>query len=189
MEITNWIMIIAVFAGPIVAIRLTRYLDNKKEERERKLLIFKTLMATRAIPLSPQHVEALNKIDLEFNPKIKKEKEVIDAWKAYLDLLNSTTMPVEQWSLKRVDFLVDLLHKMAQVLDYEFDKTTIKNSSYYPRIYGEVEEIQTLLRGWIKQLMENKIAIPMYVVNLPPVNPPIKDEKKENNEEKKPSEA
>jgi hypothetical protein len=168
-------MILAVFAGPIVAVRLTRYLDNKKEVRERKLMVFKTLMATRAIPLSPSHVEALNKIDLEFNPKVKKEKEVIEAWKAYLDLLATTNIPQDQWIIRRVDLLVDLLHKMAQVLDYGFDKTTIKNSSYYPRVYGEVEEIQTAVRGWVKQLIEQKSAIPMYVTNFPPLKQPEED--------------
>jgi hypothetical protein len=167
MEIANWLMISAVFAGPIVAVRLTRYLDNKKEIRERKLMIFKTLMTSRAAPLSPYHVEALNRIDLEFDPNVRKEKEVIEAWKAYLDLLATTGITPEQWTIRRIDLLVDLLHKMAQVLDYEFDKTTIKNSSYYPKVYGEVEEIQTAVRGWVKQLIEQKSAIPMYVTNFP----------------------
>ncbi len=48
MTITDWLMITAVFLGPIVAVRLTRYLDDRKEVRARKLEIFKTLMATRA---------------------------------------------------------------------------------------------------------------------------------------------
>lgn len=48
MTIADWLMILAVLLGPIIAVRLTRYLDTKKEERERKLSVFKTLMATRA---------------------------------------------------------------------------------------------------------------------------------------------
>ncbi|WP_416208208.1 DUF6680 family protein [Halomonas sp.] len=55
-------MITAVFLGPVVAVRLTRYLDNQKEIRERKVNIFKTLMATRAYTVSWAHVEALNRI-------------------------------------------------------------------------------------------------------------------------------
>jgi hypothetical protein len=172
MEIANWLMIAAVFAGPIVAVRLTRYLDNRKEIRERKLWIFKTLMSTRAAILSPHHVEALNRIDLEFDPKVTKDKEVINAWKAYLDLLADTNIPQEQWNIRRVDLLVELLHKMAQVLNYEFDKTTIKNSSYYPRGYTEVEEVQAALRKWIKELIEKRSAVPMYVTNFPPTKPP-----------------
>ncbi len=141
-------------------------------------MVFKTLMGTRAASLSLPHVEALNKIDLEFDPRIKKEKDVIDAWKTYLDLLGTTTLTPEQWNIKRIDLLVELLHKMANVLDYEFDKTTIKNSSYYPRLFGEADEIQLAIRGWIRQLIDRKTAIPMYVTNFPPVNPPWEDTQK-----------
>ncbi len=31
MDLTNALMIFAIFAGPIVAVRLTRYLDDRKE--------------------------------------------------------------------------------------------------------------------------------------------------------------
>ena len=88
MTIADWLMIAAVFLGPIVAVRLTRYLDNQKEIKERKLEIFKSLMATRAYTVSWLHVEALNRIDLEFDAN--RDREVVEAWKEYLDLLNDT---------------------------------------------------------------------------------------------------
>lgn len=72
MSNTEIIMVLAVFLGPVVAVRLTRFLDDRKEVRERKLWIFKTLMATRAYTLAQTHVEALNRIDLEFEPTIQK---------------------------------------------------------------------------------------------------------------------
>lgn len=56
----------------------------------------------------------------------EKEKAVIEAWKAYLDLLGDKSITGEQWGIKRVDLLVELLHKMAVVLDYDFDKTHLK---------------------------------------------------------------
>ena len=63
MTIADWLMIAAVLLGPIIAVQLTRHLDNKKEERERKLEVFKTLMATRAYTVSWDHVVALNRIE------------------------------------------------------------------------------------------------------------------------------
>jgi hypothetical protein len=167
MTIADWIMIFAVLLGPVVAVQLTRYLDDKKEIRERKLWIFKTLMASRAATLSPFHVEALNRIDLEFDPNNKSEKEVINAWKAYLNLLSDKDIPPEQWGVRRADFLVDLLHKMANVLNYEFDRTTIRQSSYFPRSHSELEEDQTAIRKGMKDLIEGKKVIPMYVTNFP----------------------
>ena len=165
MTIADWLMILAVLSGPVVAVRLTRHLDNQKEIRERKVDVFKTLMATRAYTISWPHVEALNRIDLEFDLSNKKEKAVIEAWKEYLDLLNNTNIPIEQWGVKRVDLLVELLHKMAQVLDYDFDKTHIKNSSYSPRVHGETEEENAALRRGLIEVLGGNRSIPMHITN------------------------
>ncbi|MFT6910280.1 MAG: hypothetical protein ACJAS1_007008 [Oleiphilaceae bacterium] len=172
MQIQDWLMIGAVLVGPIIAVQLTRFIDNGKEKRDRKLNIFKTLMATRAYSISPQHVEALNRIDLEFSNVHKKEREVVYAWKEYLDLLANKEMPREQWATKRIDLLVDLLHKMASVLSYEFDKTHIKNSAYAPVAHGDIEEQQNAIRIGIIDILDGKRALPMYVTNLPPQSLP-----------------
>lgn len=162
MTISDWLMIGAVLAGPIIAVQLTRHLDNRREVRDRKLSIFKNLMATRSYVTSWVHVEALNRIDLEFDTNRPKEREVIDAWKAYLDHLNSfNAMPVDQWITRRVDLFVDLLHKMALVLDYNFDKTHIKNSSYAPKAHGDLEAEQMQLRQMAIELLEGKRPLPV----------------------------
>lgn len=169
MTIADWLMILAVLLGPVIAVQLTRYLDNQKEERERKLNVFKTLMATRAYTVSWDHVVALNRIDLEFDRKKSDEKAVIDAWKAYLDLLNERNLTNEQWNVKRVELLVELLHTMAKVLDYDFDKTHIKNSSYAPIAHSNIEEELRLLRvGMIAVLAGNR-SIPITLGTSSPV--------------------
>ena len=163
MTVTDWIMIAAVFLGPIVAVRLTRYLDNQKEIKERKVDIFKTLMATRAHTVSWLHVEALNRIDLEFDKN--QERKVIEAWKEYHDLLKDVNIPIEQWESKRVDLLVELLHKMAIVLGYDFDKTHIKNSSYAPRAHGDTEVQQTTLREGLLEVLAGKRSVPISIIS------------------------
>lgn len=170
MTLNDWLTLLAVLLSPLIAVQVTRHLDNKKEVRERQLWIFKTLMATRASSMSQHHVDALNRIDLEFKAQSKKDKDVIEAWKAYLDLLGTDQMAIEQWNLRRVDLLVDLLHKMAQVLDYSFDKTTIKNSSYYPRGFGALEEEQGAIRRGVKELLDGQRPLQMYVTNFPPLD-------------------
>ncbi len=167
MTISDWIMIVAVLSGPIIAVQLTRYLDDKKEERERKIQLSKTLMATRAYTVSWDHVVALNRIDLEFDKSNKKEKAVIDAWKEYLDLLSDKNLSPDQWGVKRLDCLVELLHKMAQVLDYDFDKIHIKNSSYSPVAHGNIEDEQRAIRTGLIEALDGTRPIPMKIVNWP----------------------
>ena len=171
-KITDIVMILAVVIGPIVAVQLTRYLDNKKEERERKLQVFKTLMETRAYNVSWQHVAALNRIDVEFY----KNKKVITAWKEYLDQLNSPITDNNLWADKRLNLFVELLYIMAQSLNYDFDKTHIKNSSYSPKAHGSFFDEQHV-RDELKSIRENALKmltgqtpIPMEITNWP--NPP-----------------
>ena len=163
LKISDWIMITAVFLGPIIAVQLTRYLDNKNEVKNRKLELFRALMSTRAYNISWDHVIALNRIDIEFDSKISKEKDILDSWKSYLDLLNDKTFTPENWNTRRIDLLVDLLHKMALVLDYDFDKTHIKNSAYSPVAHGNSEQEINEIRAGLIKVLKGELPIPIQV--------------------------
>lgn len=167
MTIADTLIILATLMGPVIAVQVTRFLDNKKEERGRRLQVFKTLMATRAYTISPPHVEALNRIDLEFSSNKKPDKKVVEVWRQYLDLLGNKSLSPEQWDLRRVDLLVELLYAMGQALDYDFDKTQIKNGTYSPVAHGRIEEEQQAVRTRVLEVLEGKRAIPMLVTNLP----------------------
>lgn len=67
--LTDLVMIVAVVVAPIFAVQVQKWLEIFREQRGRKLWVFKTLMATRAENLSSEHVKALNMIDLEFRGK------------------------------------------------------------------------------------------------------------------------
>ncbi len=167
MTISDYLMISAVLLGPIIAVQLTRHIDEIKEIKQRKLNIFKMLMSTRAYALSWDHVMTLNRIDLEFDKRIPKEKEVIEAWKAYLDLLNDSEMNPEHWATRRVDLLVELLYKMSLVLNYDFDKTHIKNSSYAPSIHSLTEDQQSQIRQGLIDILNGDKTVPMTITNWP----------------------
>jgi hypothetical protein len=110
-------------------------------KKDRKLNIFKTLMATRGARLSFEHVRALNMIDTEFYGEIK----IIDAWKCYLDCLNenpSGENEFNSWSSKKDDLFVTLLSTMATSLSYHFDSVHLKKAIYLPRAHGEEIEYQ-----------------------------------------------
>ncbi|NDV14207.1 hypothetical protein GZH52_15665 [Crenobacter sp. HX-7-9] len=159
--------------SPLIAVQVTRYLDDRNEVQGRKLQVFKTLMATRAYTLAPAHVEALNRIDLEFSSKIPTEKAVLDVWQQYLDHLgNPQQLDAPTWGNKRIDLLVDLLHAMGKSLGYDFNKTQIKNGTYSPVAHGQIESEQGRMRQMTLELLEGKRVLPMHVTNLPPTELP-----------------
>jgi hypothetical protein len=152
------IYMITILVSPLLAVQVTESLQKRKEARGRRLWIFKTLMATRASRIAHDHVQALNMIDLEFRGGGRGSKTVIEAWKAYLNHLN-TQMPPEVWAPRGDDLFFDLLFAMAQSLGYNMDKTDIRSTSYFPTGHSRLEDENARVRTYIRELLEGKRAL------------------------------
>lgn len=154
---SNWITALAILLAPLLALQVSVLLNQYREKRQRRLSVFKTLMSTRAAQLSSNHVQALNMIDVEFYG----EKEVIRAWKAYLDHLGEAQESPELWGSRQLGLFIDLLDEMATSLGYDFDRTTIKNTSYFPEGHGQMEEEQLKIRRGLVELLSGERHIPI----------------------------
>jgi len=165
MNTTEILTLIAIFTGPIVAVQIQKYIERNRDTRNRKVNIFKTLMATRGTVLSYEHVETLNRIDLEFSNK-KKYKKVIDSWKEYFDNLSqqATDDQLAVWSARNDELLANLLFEMGKALNYDFDKILIKRNVYSPVGHNNVERELQALRHGILDLLNGNTAVPMTVI-------------------------
>ncbi|MDA3800188.1 MAG: hypothetical protein PF692_14055 [Kiritimatiellae bacterium] len=176
MAVSNTAMVLAVVAGPILAVQAQKLIETWRDKRQRKVWVFKTLMATRGTVMSPRHVEALNMIDLEFSGKKPKERAVIDTWRLYLDHLSdgprdyqdpSYQAKLNTWSIKSQDCLVELLHTMGRVLNYDFDKVQLKKGAYTPQGHTDVEFEQSLIRKGTLELIYRQRALPVEIIPPP----------------------
>jgi hypothetical protein len=161
--------IIAIVIGPILAIQVQKLLERKREEKERSLWVFKILMVTRGAVLSPLHVEALNSIDIEFNANSDKDKNVRNAWKAYLDELAHYPKDGEdddkkRWVEKINVLLIELLSVMSVAVGYDFDKTYIKRTAYTPVKYSDIELEQDFIRRSLVKLFLGDTSIPIKII-------------------------
>ena len=163
MTLNDWLTIGAIIVGPLIAISMTRYLDDRREKHGRKLQVFRILMATRAANLTPDHINALNSIDLEFSTRNEKDKKVRSSWLLYLDHLGNHNYPREQWGAKRIELLVDLLFDMANSCGYSFDKTHIKNGVYSPTAIGELEDDQITIRRGLREILTGRRQFPVRI--------------------------
>jgi hypothetical protein len=59
LKVTDLAIILATFAGPILAVWASELRQQRKAENDRKLLVFRTLMSTRAARLRFEHVNAV----------------------------------------------------------------------------------------------------------------------------------
>ena len=70
--------IIAILIGPFLGIYVYGKIEDRKHAYNRKLDVYKTLMATRGTQLSPDYVNALNRIDVEFTADDEKAVRDVD---------------------------------------------------------------------------------------------------------------
>jgi hypothetical protein len=168
MELKDWLFIFSTLLSPLIAVQVTEYLDRRRQSRDEQMRMFRTLMATRASTLDVAHVQALNSIDVIFNGSAAPQEAVRRQWKQYLDHLNDKNYPKEHWETRRKELLVDLLDTMGKHLGFNFDKTHLKNQSYYPQGYGDLEVEQSALRKATFEIVSGKRPLSMWVANLPP---------------------
>ncbi|PVA11548.1 hypothetical protein DC366_00830 [Pelagivirga sediminicola] len=160
-------IICATLLGPVLAVQAQKWLERKRNIKERRLIIFRTLMATRAAMLSAAHVEALNAIPVEFYGTKGKSKEINDAWKLYIDHHDDRLPAGEAWGQKRLDLFLDMLHLISQSLGYGFSRAQLERDIYSPRAHGELETEQTIIRKGIVKLLNGEATLPMSVVDFP----------------------
>lgn len=164
-KITDVVIILATIAGPVLAVQAQKWLERRRAILDRRQLIFRVLMSTRAARLSAAHVEALNAIPIEFYGTNKKKREIIEAWKAYLDHLTTSGANTEVWHQKRNDLFLDLLHLISQFLGYDFNRVEIGREIYAPIGHATIESEQEIIRRGLASMFSGGFVIPVEVKN------------------------
>jgi hypothetical protein len=157
----GWLTLVAVIVGPILAVQAQKYIERRREDRMRKLFLFRELMSTRAARLSQRHVEALNLIDLEYPGDKAKDRAVHEAWRSYLDALGTPNDPQNQGVIfeRRDRAFTELMYQMAQRLSFPFDRVAIERNVYTPIAHGRLEDDQELIRKGVVELLTGKRAL------------------------------
>ena len=127
METRDIIGIIAILAGPVTAVCITLWWQQRKEKRDAKLRLFGTLMAHRkAMPLAPEWVMALNLIDVVFSDHPK----VLALWHELYQLFQNPTRTQAQDHK-----YLELLSEMASVLRFRQLQQTDIDKFYLPQTH------------------------------------------------------
>lgn len=170
----------AIILGPVIAVYITRRLDDRNEAKRRKFELFKALMQTRGIRLDPVHVAALNIIELEFY----QFDSIRSAFQTYIAHLSSPEPNGDNDSLdryyeQRSDHFMDLLHEIGTVVGYNFDKRELERRSYVPRGWNDDQSVQRKNAMMLNQLLEGQRPLPVsnFIAQSPfPPPPEIKGE-------------
>jgi hypothetical protein len=161
-KFTDILIVVVAFLGPIMAVQIQKLLERNREINNSRNRLFKTLMATRALNLSPAHVEALNAVPIEFYGSTDQLNAINLKWKIYYEHLLTPANADPNWDTKRRELLFNLLLKMSQFLKYGFDEVDIKKV-YAPQGHAVIEADQEIIRRGFAALFTGHLTIPVEV--------------------------
>jgi len=145
---------------------MTRYIDNLREKRGRRLAIFRTLMATRRSFLSADHIAALNQIELDF----QHDSTVMTAYRNYMRQLGTTFDPKDndRVTQERQSLRTKILSEMAKTLRIHVEQLDIFEGGYIPQGHVDIEQQQAAIRRLFTEIADGKRALPIEVLTRPP---------------------
>ncbi|MBN1783438.1 MAG: hypothetical protein JW812_00535 [Alphaproteobacteria bacterium] len=161
----NIIMTAAVIVGPILAVIITRWLDNRRSKKDMRLQIFRALMRDRRNKLSFDFVAALNLIEVEFYD----DKSVISAWKRlYESLIKRWHNDEEKYQITyEWDILTTkLLSEVGKCLGFKnIEQTDIMSGGYAPQGWAERENKQYHINELLINLLENNNSLKVDIIS------------------------
>jgi hypothetical protein len=157
-RVTDVAIAFATLLGPILAIQAQVYLEKRRAVKTRRLNLFYALMRTRAAPLAPDAVNALNAVPLEFY----REAEIMEAYRSFIAHIN-TPPPTETgwpaWGERRADLFMDLIHKIAQKVGYAFTVADLKSQFYAPQMHQTVDEENAAIRAGLAKILRGQAGL------------------------------
>lgn len=185
MQVGDWLTLAAIITGPLLGAGFAIWLERRRERRSRRLDIFRTLMRTRRTPMWPEHVGALNLVEIDFY----KSPTVINAWKALFRHLGTPHprhaneelregMPEQELrerdqrygqriAEERQRLLSKLLHAIGRELGFRIEQLEIFEGGYSPQGWGTIEDEQTVVRRMFAEIALGRRMFPIGVFHLP----------------------
>ncbi|WFS00171.1 DUF6680 family protein [Rhizobium tumorigenes] len=158
-----WSVVLATFLGPILAVFVTRWVDDRRSKTTRKLDTFRVLIRTRRSQLSPDFVAALNMVEIDYHnaPKV----QII-----YADLMRQlNTKPTEaNWHERTERLVARLINAMGQNVGYSMEQLDILEGGYIPQGMVDEEQLQHLLRRSLLNIFNGGQPLPVTIVSPPP---------------------
>lgn len=158
-------IVFATLLGPVLAVCVTRRTDDYRRLRERRTEIFRALMGSRRVPLSPDKVRALNMIEIDFHG-------VRAVQSAYQEVINHATLsgpaPAD-WAERHRSLMTRLLSEIATVLGYSLQQLDLLEGGYYPQPFIDIElEQQAVRRSLIEVLSGRRPLLTSSAAPTPP---------------------
>jgi hypothetical protein len=164
----NWAIFLATLVSPIAAVLITRWLDDRRESRQRKYNCFENLMASRRKQLSGQFVDSLNLaliIYMDSENVIRELYSLFDHFNNTAPIAKEDQEGWKQWHDEKETRITKLIFEMCKELNVssKIEQLDIMKKHYAPQYWADTETDQVAIRKFVVDLREGKVKFPVSV--------------------------
>jgi hypothetical protein len=167
-EIKDFVTILALIIGPVVAVIITLWSQKRSEKKAAKIRLFVSLMTHRgSVPITAEWVAALNLIDVVYT----KHRRVIEAWHDLYDYFHMKPLDPRVLAARKIE----LLSAMSRVIGYRSLRESDITRFYFPESHQVAVLAQQEVQAEFVRVLKSSEAFSLPARKPPPA-PPKKDE-------------
>ncbi|RWM05921.1 DUF6680 family protein [Mesorhizobium sp.] len=170
---SHWWEIAAIIIGPIVAVAITLWYQNRDRRYQNRFDVFRSLALSRRHGLSTEFVNALNLIPVHFN----RDVEVMKRRRGLMDLFNDPQWTADDIATRarmldrRETMVAELIREVGRAVNVSIDDIEILKGAYAPQSWADQEEVTQRARRAALEILEGRRSVPVQVI-VPPQQPP-----------------
>lgn len=158
-------IVVATFLGPLIAVLVTRWIDQTRETKTRKLWVFRSLLANRRATLSKEFVDAMNLVEIEFFGN----ERVIGLWRRVMDKLHTDVSGFKDDERDRHfeeinDLRAKMMHEIGLSLGYKMEQLDILRGGYFPEGWRSLEHRNELINHFLADVALGQRAFPIVAI-------------------------
>ena len=124
----EWLTLIGIIIGPIVAVGISLWIDGKRKGRDQKLIILRILLTTRHLVGDPNYSAAINLIPIEFSGN----NAILTAYREFIEAARFQPAPgnedrvAQNTSAKQTR----LIFEVARSMGFKIAETDLQTTAY-----------------------------------------------------------
>ncbi|QGP80888.1 DUF6680 family protein [Sphingobium sp. CAP-1] len=140
----EWLTLVGVIVGPIIAVLISLWIENRRRDRDQKLIILRQLLTTRHLVGDPNYSAAVNLIPVEFAGK----RAVLDAYREFIEAVQLVPSPENQERViaKSVAKQTRMIFEIAKSIGFKIAETDIQTTAYAAD--GFIQRDNIIVEAW-----------------------------------------
>jgi hypothetical protein len=167
----DWAVVLATFVGPIVAVIITLWYQERSSRNKSREDLFVAMMRTRRTPINIEFVGALNLVPVHFWKDRLVMQRYAELMAVFSDpswsVIEARSRLVEQVEVK----VAYLLSELSKAVSRPVEQLEILRGAYAPQGWKDEEQAQADLRSALSQLLSGARALPVFILPAAPPAP------------------